>query len=79
MGFEIVDITTGEYPNLREIALHEPWASGLLYCDMDGFLLYEDGSLAITDDCDRLAFCPHGRFEVTINLPQNKGSYSYIY
>lgn len=79
MKFEIVDIMTGEYPNLEEIALHEPWASGLMYCDMAGFLFDEDGILALADECGRLAYCPHDRFKVTINLPQNKGSYSFIY
>jgi len=33
------------------IALREPWAKGLIYCDMDGFAVQSDGSLLLLDEC----------------------------
>lgn len=62
--FTVIDINTGEYPDLEAIALHEDWAKGLVYCDMEGFAIMEDGSLILMDECDNLRYCPIGRFEI---------------
>ena len=51
-SFTVIDKLTGEYPDLENIALHEEWAKGLVYCDMEGFALEEDGSLLLLDECD---------------------------
>ena len=66
LSFGVVDPKTGEYPNLEKIALREDWAKGLMYCDMDGFAIMEDGELLLLDDCGNFAYCPNGRFEIHI-------------
>lgn len=63
-GFDVVDTKTGLYPDLEEIALKEDWAKHLMYCDMDGFAIEEDGALLLLDECGRQACCPVGRFEI---------------
>jgi hypothetical protein len=62
--FTVIDTKTGEYPDLEAIALHEDWAKGLIYCDMEGFAIAEDGSLILMDECDNSRNCPIGRFEI---------------
>lgn len=63
-GFDVVDTKTGEYPDLEKIALKEDWAKHLMYCDMEGFAIEEDGTLLLLDECGRQACCPVGRFEI---------------
>ena len=63
-GFDVVDTKTGEYPDLEKIALKEDWAKHLMYCDMEGFAIEEDGTLLLLDECGRQACCPAGRFEI---------------
>lgn len=62
--FGVIDKKTGKYPDLEKIALNEDWAQGLMYCDMEGFALEEDGTLLLLDECGRQACCPEGRFEI---------------
>ena len=66
MKFTVIDSQTGEYPDLEYIALTEDWAKHLVYCDVDGFYIGEDGDLILLDDCDNVARPPVGRFELTI-------------
>lgn len=66
LGFDIIDTKTGEYPDLEKIALTEEWAQGLVYCDMDGFAVREDGSLILLDECGNCVSCPPGRFEIRL-------------
>jgi hypothetical protein len=47
----VVDAQTGAEPDLEEIALHENWARHLMYCDLDGFSIEEDGTLPLLDEC----------------------------
>ena len=63
-GFDVVDTKTGEYPDLERIALKEDWAKHLMYCDMEGFAIEEDGTLLLLDECGRQACCPAGRFKI---------------
>lgn len=65
-GFDVVDTKTGEYPDLEKIALKEDWAKHLMYCDMEGFAIEEDGTLLLLDECGRQACCPVGRFEIRL-------------
>lgn len=62
--FSVIDKKTGKYPDLEKIALKEEWAQGLMYCDMEGFALEEDGTLLLLDECGRQACCPPDRFEI---------------
>lgn len=63
-GFDVIDTKTGEYPDLWDIALKEDWAKDLMYCDMEGFAIEEDGPLLLLDECGEFRYCPIGRFEV---------------
>ena len=66
-GFTVVWAAT-EAPvtdaDLAEIALHEPWAKGLIYCDMEGFAVDPDGTLILLDECGRYREPPTGLFKV---------------
>ena len=66
--FTVIDTKTGEYPNLEQIVLKEDWAKNLIYCDMEGFFIGEDGNLILADECGNFAYPPSDRFEV---LPDN--------
>lgn len=79
MNFEITDIQTGKYPDLEKIALNEEWAKNLVYCDMDGFYIGEDGELILADECGNFAYCPHERFQVIINFLYTGERYVFIY
>jgi hypothetical protein len=77
--FDVIDNKTGEIPDLEHIALYEKWAKGLMYCDMDGFAITEDGTLILMDDCGRLAYCPDGRFKVALRTkPEAHGRWIYM-
>lgn len=62
--FSVIDRTTGKIADTYEIALHEDWAKGLCYCDMEGFALEEDGSLMLLDECGKFVYADPDRFEV---------------
>ena len=62
--FFVLDVKTGQAPDLESIALHEEWAKGLIYCDMEGFALSETGDLLLLDECGAYRYCPEGRFTV---------------
>lgn len=68
MLFTVIDKKTGSYPDLEKIAREEDWASGLIYCDVNGFAIGEDGALLLVDDCGNFAYCPDGRFEVSVGV-----------
>jgi hypothetical protein len=64
LGFTVIDKTTGKYPDLKQLTLKEEWAQNLIYCDMVGFCIDEDGDLLLRDGCGNIAYCPPGRFKV---------------
>ena len=64
VSFSVIDNKTGEYPDLYDIALKEDWAKGLMYCDMEGFSINEDGQLILSDECGKFVYCPSDRFTV---------------
>lgn len=66
MTFNVVDRQTGMYPDVEKIALTEEWAKNLVYCDIDGFALHEDGNLILLDDCGNAAYCPPDRFDIVL-------------
>lgn len=70
LELKVIDPKTKEYPDLYKIALHEKWAKGLMYCDMEGFALEEDGTLLLLDECGNFAYCPKGRFECSFEPPK---------
>ena len=70
-NFTVKDKLTGEYPDKEKIASTEDWAKHLIYCDVDGFYISEDGGLILVDDCNNVAICPANRFEVMITIDVN--------
>lgn len=63
--FMVMDTSTGSEADIEEIALNEPWAKNLIYCDMEGWYLGEDGSLMLADECGQHAFPPEpDRFKI---------------
>ena len=64
LEFDVVDTTTGKYPDWERIAREEAWAKGLVYCDMDGVAIREDGSLILLDKYGNCVSCPPYRFEI---------------
>jgi len=66
--FTVIDKETGKAPDMEKIALTEDWADGLIYCDMEGFAIQDDGGLMLLDECGNLRYCPEGRFSVMLNL-----------
>lgn len=71
--FTVIDKETGTEPDLELIALNEPWAKDLIYCDMEGFTIGPDGELYLLDECGSYKACPLGRFEV-VWLEKNQPS-----
>lgn len=68
LSFDVVDTRTGEYPDWERIVLEEEWAEGLVYCDIDGVAIHEDGSLILLDDCGNCVSCPSDRFLVRFDV-----------
>lgn len=64
LEFTVIDKTTGKYPDLKQLALKEEWAQNLIYTDMEGFCINEDGDLLLMDECGNIAYCPPERFKV---------------
>ena len=64
LEFDVVDTKTGQYPDWEHIARTEDWADGLVYCDIDGIAIQEDGSLILLDECCNCVPCPRDRFEI---------------
>lgn len=62
--FTVIDRKTGKDPDLRKISKKEDWAAKLIYCDMDGFAVKENGGLVLMDKYGNVANCPPGRFDV---------------
>ena len=72
--FDVIDRKTGKYPDLEQIALNEDWAKRLIYCDMEGFAMLEDGNLILLDECGNYEYCPPDRFEAVISTePPREG------
>ena len=64
LPFIVIDKMTGKEADEYEIALHEKWANDLVYCDMEGFAIEQDGTLILLDECGQFVYCSSDRFEV---------------
>ena len=64
LPFIVIDKKTGKEADEYEIALHEDWAKHLMYCDMEGFAIKQDGTLILLDECGKFVYCSSDRFEV---------------
>jgi hypothetical protein len=63
MTFTVIDTATGREPDLEKI-LMEDWARTLVYSDMDGFVIEDEGALLLADECGNYVIPPPGRFKV---------------
>ena len=79
MHFTVIDSKTGEYPDVEKIALKEEWAKRLVYCDIDGFYLGQDGELILVDDCGNCATCPTGRFKIEMEFETVDGNETHTW
>lgn len=51
--------------NIEEMA-EEEWAKNLIYCDMEGLFIGEDGQLILADECGNFGYVPReGKYLVT--------------
>ena len=73
MELIVIDNETGKQADPCEIALKEDWAKHLIYCDIGGFALLENGGLVLLDECSGAAYCPSGRFTVYLKLQEGEG------
>lgn len=64
IDFIVIDDNTSKQADISEIALKEDWAKGLMYCDMEGFAINENGQLVLLDECGNFTYCPYDRFTV---------------
>ena len=62
--FTVIDKKTGKEADEYHIALREDWAQRLIYCNMDGFALKQDGTLLLCDEFGNAVACDPERFEV---------------
>lgn len=65
--FNVIDKRTGKEPIFdHNHIFKEKWfkESGLIWCDIDGWYISEDGTLALVDDCGKVAYPPIDRFEI---------------
>ena len=75
MKFRVIDNKTGKEADAYEIALHEEWAQGLVYCDMEGFMLTENGDLMLADECGTYVYCDPERFKVVFEDERPHGEW----
>lgn len=76
--FKVIDKKTGKEADVEEIVLHEDWAKGLIYCDIEGFAITEDGALILADECGKFAYCPDSRFEIQFDADTEEAEWEEI-
>ena len=67
ISFKVIDKRTGKEPIYDHNHLFkEKWFkdSSLIWCDLEGWFIGEDGQLMLADECDHYAYPPTDRFEV---------------
>lgn len=64
LPFIVLDKKTGKEADEYDISLHEDWAKHLMYCDMEGFAIEQDGTIILLDECGQFVYCSSDRFEV---------------
>lgn len=75
MKFRVIDNKTGKEADTWNIAQHEEWAQGLVYCDMEGFAITEDGTLVLMDECGHVVYCDAERFKVVFEDERPHGEW----
>lgn len=75
MKFRVIDNKTGKEADTWNIAQHEEWAQSLIYCDMEGFAITEDGTLVLMDECGNVVYCDTERFKVVFEDERPHGEW----
>lgn len=73
MIFKVIDNRTGKEPIYDFNHLFkEKWfkESALIYCDISGWGIDEDGYLFLIDDCNNMAYPPSERFSAVFDLSE---------
>lgn len=63
-SFTVMDTTTGQEADTKNIVLHEDWAKSLVSCDIDGWAITDDGGLVLIDDWGDFVYADPERFKV---------------
>lgn len=63
-SFIVIDTTTGQEADTKNIVLHEDWAKSLVSCDIDGWAITDDGGLVLTDAWGDFVYADTERFKV---------------
>ena len=74
MIFWVVDKKTGREADPGDIALHEEWAHDLIWCDMEGFAMLQNGTLILVDECGNYEICTEDRFEIVKYDPEEENN-----
>ncbi len=66
--FVVIDKRSGEEVDLNSEAFIDEvakasWADNLVYCDLEGFALGQDGTLYLIDECGNVAYVPTEAYE----------------
>ena len=72
MTFHVIDKRTSKEPIFdHNHIFKEKWfkESGLIWCDIDGWYISENGTLALVDDYRKVAYPPIDRFDIVYNEP----------
>jgi hypothetical protein len=63
--FRVIDTTTGKEPT-EEVIFQLAKQGNLVYCDIDGFYIGEDGEICLMDDCGNATWLDVERFKVEV-------------
>lgn len=63
--FRVIDTTTGKEPT-EKVIFQLAKQGNLVYCDIDGFYIGEDGELCLMDDCGNATWLDGERFKVEV-------------
>lgn len=64
--FLVIDNKTKKEANTYKIAKDEKWAHDLIYMDIEGWAIEEDGTLVLLDECGHYAYAPPDRFSIKV-------------
>lgn len=69
--FKVIDKQTGKEADIQQIT-QEDWAQRLVYTDMMGFLISQEGGLYLADTCGNFVPCNYERFKVFFTDAQRR-------
>jgi len=64
MKFKVIDNKTNLEWYFSEISKEDWVRKELIWMDLEGFAVEEDGTLVLLDECGRYVYPPEGRFSI---------------